>query len=130
MLDTNAVSAFMHGRSRTLDEAIAAHDRFDLCISAVSYGETLFGMAMRPEARRLAKAAHALFDNVDIVPWTSETAATYGQLRSAMRRAGIGLEPLDLMIAAHAVSLGATLVTSDTAFLHIPGLNVEDWTKA
>lgn len=52
----------------------------------------------------------------------------YGELRAAMRRIGRGLQPLDMLIAAHALEAGAVLVSSDSAFRHVPGLAVEDWT--
>jgi tRNA(fMet)-specific endonuclease VapC len=45
-----------------------------------------------------------------------------------MRRAGKALQPLDMLIAAHALDAGATLVTNGRAFRHVPGLEIEDWT--
>jgi tRNA(fMet)-specific endonuclease VapC len=128
MLDTNAISLFMHGRSRSLDGEIAGRSRTQLCISAISYGETLYGLAHRPDASRLARAAAKLFEMVRIMPWSIATAEYYGPFRADMRRTGISLQPLDLLIAAHALEAGATLVTSDAAFRHVPGLTVEDWT--
>lgn len=128
MLDTNAVSAFMHGRSRSLDRQISIRSRTELCVSAISHGETLYGLANRPEAGRLAKAAAGLFDRVEILPWTSETAGVYGDLRAKLRQIGKPLPPLNLLIAAHALETGAILVSSDRAFRHVPGLTIEDWT--
>jgi tRNA(fMet)-specific endonuclease VapC len=128
ILDTNAVSVFMHGRSSILDGEIAARSKPSLAISAITYGETLYGLRNRPEAIRLAAAADMLFAMVDILPWTVEAAETYGLLRAEMRRTGRSLQPLDMLIAAHAVSAGAVLVTADRAFKHVPGLEVEDWT--
>lgn len=128
MLDTNAVSSFMHGRNVELDTRIAAHTKSTLCISAVTYGETMYGVRNRPEAVRLAAAAEILFKMVDILPWTVEVADSYGELRATMRRAGASLQALDMLIAAHAVSAGAVLVTADKAFRHVPGLEIEDWT--
>ncbi len=128
MLDTNAVSVFMHGRSAALDIKIANYRKPVLSISAITYGETLFGLRNRPEAVRLAATADILFELVDILPWTAEVADSYGILRAEMRRAGISLQPLDMLIAAHAVSAGTVLVTADKAFRHVPGLETEDWT--
>jgi tRNA(fMet)-specific endonuclease VapC len=127
MLDTNAVSVFMHGRSKAVDHEIAVRRKPELCISTITYGETLYGLANRPAALHLAVAAEMLFQMVDILPWTTDTARAYGQLRAAMRRSGLSLQPLDMLIAAHAVSVGATLITSDRAFLHVPELKIADW---
>ena len=128
MLDTNAVSVFMHGRSSALDNEVAARVRPSLTISAITYGETLYGLRNRPEATRLAVAANMLFGMVDILPWTAEAAESYGELRARMRRVGTALQPLDMLIAAHAVSVGAILVTADKAFRNVPGLELDDWT--
>ncbi len=129
MLDTNAVSMVMHGRSRVLDQRIAAHGRSELCISAVTLGETQYGLRNRPDAVRLAAAARLFLDRVEVLPWTAQTALTYGQMRADMRRAGLAMQSLDMMIAAHALSIEATLVTRDTAFRQIPGLSVADWSQ-
>ena len=127
MLDTNAVSAFMHGRSTTLDWRISAYGKAELCVSVVTYAETRYGLAQRPEAKRLAAAADALFDLVEILPWTAEVACRYGEMRAQLRREGRMLQPLDMLIAAHALEAGATLVTTDRAFRVVPGLMVENW---
>lgn len=127
ILDTNAVSAFMRGRSSSLDSEIASREKSSLAISAITYGEILYGLRNRPEAVRLAAAANVLFAMVEVLPWTAEAAESYGLLRAEMRRAGRSLQPLDMLIAAHAVSVGAVLVTADRAFRHVPGLAVEDW---
>lgn len=128
LLDTNAVSIFMHGRSSSLDDQVFARSKPELCVSAISYGEILYCLASRPEAVRLAATAAKLFELVDILPWTPETALRYGGLRAAIRRAGKTLQPIDMLIAAHALEAGAVLVSSDRAFLHVPGLTVVDWT--
>lgn len=130
MLDTNAVSTFMHGRSRSLDAAISIRRQSELCISAITQGETLFGLANLPHARHLHLVATTLFEMVDVLPWTAKTASAYGKLCAGMKRCGLALQPLDMLIAAHALESVATLVTSDKAFRHVPGLVVEDWTAA
>ncbi|WP_309084724.1 PIN domain-containing protein [Chelativorans sp.] len=55
-----------------------------------------------------------------------EVADRYGEVRAELRRLG-RIQPLDLLIAAHALQVGATLVTSDRAFQFVPGLAVENW---
>jgi tRNA(fMet)-specific endonuclease VapC len=96
-------------------------------MSAITHGELLFGLAKRPDATRLHLAVRELLRRIDVLPWDSAAAECYGTIRAAMTRLGKVLAPLDLLIAAHAVSLGAVLVTSDGAFGMVGALPIEDW---
>jgi len=65
---------------------------------------------------------------ITVLPWTRQEAMTYGELRAELRAAGKSLENLDMLIAAHAISVGAIMVTSDRAFLYVAKLRgTEDW---
>ncbi len=128
MLDTNAVSAFMRGGNPHMDRKLSEIGEDRLVVSAISHGETLYGLTMNPGARRLWAAADYLFRTVTILDWTVDTSRRYGKLRAEMRRSGKTLQPLDMLIAAHALEAGATLVSRDRASRHVPGLTVEDWT--
>lgn len=130
LLDTNAVSAFMRANNPAFDRRMADVGEERLAVSAISHGETLYGLAMNPGAKRLWAAAEYLFRTVTILDWTVETSQRYGNLRAEMRRVGKALQPLDMLIAAHALETGATLVSSDRAFRSVPDLTVEDWTQA
>ena len=60
----------------------------------------------------------------------SEVARVYGRVRSELERRGKPIGALDTMIAAHALSLGAALVTNNLAeFRRVRGLRCEDWTR-
>ena len=126
MFDTNTVSYLMRGHENVEQIAFSKHHR-DLCISCVTEAELRYGIERRPEATRKAKMIYEFLNQVESLPWGRAEAATFGSLRAAMERSGKHLQPLDMLIAAHALSLGATLVTSDAAFRHVPGLAVEDW---
>ncbi len=64
-----------------------------------------------------------------MLPWNQQVADTYGLLRAELVSVGRSLSPLDLLIAAHALALGAVLVTNDQAMLRQTGLETEDWTR-
>ena len=68
-------------------------------------------------------AIDALFFKLQILPWGSKEAAAYGKLRAKLEAAGTVLSELDLQIAAHAIALGAVLVTNDNALRRIKELN-------
>ena len=128
MLDTNTVSHLMKEHP-AVTRHILAVPMASLSISAITEGELLFGLAKRPLARKLDTAVREFLRRVEVLPWERYTAECYGKVRAEMEGQGKSLAPLDLLIAAHALSVEAVLVTNDQAFLQIISLPVEDWTK-
>lgn len=128
LLDTNTISYASSGRSPAALSQISRQPVGNVFISAISYAEVKFGLVRRPAATRLMRSTEALFAEATIVPWTTSTAEIYARLRAGMQQLGKALSPLDMLIAAHAIEVGATLVSNDRAFAHVPGLTVEDWT--
>ena len=129
LLDTNAVSHLIKANP-ALAKRVTATPMADLCISAITEGELLFGLAKRPAARQLHAAVTEFLKRVDVLPWDSSAAEHYGKLRASMETQGKPLASLDMLIGAHAISSGAVLVTSDRAFQQIEDLIVEDWSEA
>jgi len=127
MLDTNTVSHLIKEHPAVARRVVAA-PMASLCISSITEGELLFGLAKRPDAKQLHLAVREFLRRVDILPWDSATAERYGTVRADMARQGKILAPLDLLIATHALSVGAVLVTNDHAFGQVANLVVEDWT--
>ena len=128
MLDTNTVSLIFRLTSSVLSN-LSKVSHSSLAVSAITEGELRFGAARRPDATRLHAAIDDFLLRVPILPWDSDAALHYAHLRAALEREGKPLGNLDMLIAAHALSVGATLVTSDRAFGRIKGLEIEDWTK-
>jgi tRNA(fMet)-specific endonuclease VapC len=130
MLDTNAVSAVMRGNP-LMDERLLQLDPADWCISAVTHSEICYGLALRPEATTLIRAADAFLAVATTLAWDSAAAAGHGRLRAQLRQAGTPIGDFDEMIAAHALSVGAVLVTdNERHFRRIPGLPVENWIRS
>lgn len=127
MLDTNTVSHLIKEHPGVVRHVVAT-PMAALCISAITEGELLFGLAKRPDAKRLRLAVQEFLRRVDVLPWDSAIAKHYGALRANMARQGKILAPLDLLIATHALGAGAVLVTNDRAFGQVASLHVEDWT--
>jgi len=127
MLDTNTVS-YLIKEDPCVAQRVMAVPMASLCISAITQAEMVFGLARRPDAKRLHVAVREFLRRVDVLPWNSLIAECYGVLRSDLERQGNMLASLDLLIAAHALGVGAALVTNDMAFRQVPNLLVENWT--
>ena len=128
MLDTNTASWLLKGQSRVVARLEAAPPE-RLCLSVVTEAELLYGVAKRPEARKLRAAVDELLATIEVLDWSSATARRYGAIRAELERRGKPLGALDLLIAAQALEHDAVLVTNDRAFGAVPGLRLKDWTR-
>lgn len=129
MLDTHTVSFLMRGNP-DVDARLLQRQPNTWCISAVTHSEICFGLALRPDATRLARAAQAFFAAATTLPWDVAAAQAHGNLRAKLRMAGTPIGDMDEMIAAHALSIGAVLVTDNTKhFEHVEGLVLENWLR-
>lgn len=119
LLDSNIVIAVTLAIGADLRRRMAAADEGDIVTSAVVYAEVVYGSVRgKPPPFALLEA---LIDEVPILPFDHRAARAYATL--PFRRASY-----DHLIAAHALSLGLTLVTdNETHFVDIPGLKVENW---
>ena len=126
LLDTNVASAILRQQEPVCTRA-ASVPLSSLAISSVTSGEMHYGLAKRPQATALAKLVHEFLRYTDILPWNDTIAPHYGTLRAALKAKGITIAPLDLMIAAHALAIDATLVSGDQALTTIDILKIEDW---
>ena len=127
MLDTNMVSHLIKAHPAVVGRMVGV-PMASLCISAITEGELLFGLAKRPEAKQLHLVVTEFLRRVDVLPWDSTVAQRYGPVRARLQEQGKSLAPLDLLIAAHAFHAGMVLVTNDRAFGQVAGLDLEDWT--
>ncbi len=129
MLDTNAASAALRG-TPGMDERLERLDPSQWCISAVTRAELRYGLALKPEATKLAQYVEAFLQAATTAPWDPAAADAHGLLRARLRRDGTPIGDFDEMIAAHALSLNAVLVTDNTRhFQRVDGLVLENWIR-
>lgn len=129
MLDTNTASAALRGTAG-LDQRLEQLEPTEWCISAVTHSEMRFGVALKPEAHRLAQYVEAFLQAATTAAWDEAAADVHGRLRAALRSRGTPIGDFDEMIAAHALALGAVLVTDNTRhFERVDGLALENWVR-
>ena len=126
LLDTNTVS-YVFRQQGAVAQRLAACKLGTVFLSAITEAELRYGIARHPQARRLETAVHELLLRLDVLPWTSDVAKTYGTLRAALEKTGISVALHDLQIAAQALHEGMVLVSHDRVFGRVPGLKVVDW---
>ena len=129
LLDTNVVSFHIRGSSAALQNRLRRVKASTVALSVVTEMEIRFGLARNP-GLRIAPLVEQFLDAMTILPLDSEVARAYGRIRAELEKGGRPIGPLDTMIAAHAVAVGATLVTNDVReFRRVRGLRVADWTR-
>lgn len=129
LLDTNTASYIIKGNVPGVRERLLKVPMSRLLISAVTEAELLYGAARKREAVRLKTAVDEFLLRVDSLPWDSNAARQYADLRAALEFAGTPMGNLDMMIAAHALAAEAVLVSNDPSFRRLKHLKIEDWTE-
>src|SRR5271170_389778 len=126
LLDTNTASYVIKGNFPRVRERLLKVPMAEVGISAVTEAELRFGVARKPEAVRLKTAVEEFLLRVEVLPWDSEAAQQYAQVRANLERIGEPMGNLDMMIAAHALAAQVVLVTHDHVFRRIKRLKIED----
>jgi len=130
MLDTNSVSYALKANPPSVREHLRRVPMAQVCVSSITEAELLFGLALKPEATKLAELVNQFLLGVTVLAWDSVAAKAYADLCSASRKRGRPLATMDMLVAAHAFATGLTLVTSDRSFRSLrPRLRLTDWSK-
>ena len=128
MLDTNMFSYIAKARSIAAQTRFRNEDAWQrIYISSITEAELLYGIQKAGLSSTHATAVLQLLGEVEVLPWGSDQASQYGLLRARQERLGKTLDSLDMLIAAHAMSVNTTLITADKAFSNVAGLQVENW---
>lgn len=127
LLDTNIISDLLHDPDGRAARHIERVGHREICTSIVVAAELRYGCAKKGSAKLLARV-ESLLDTIPVLPLDIPVDAEYGGIRAELEAAGETIGANDLLIGAHAHSLGLTLVTGNTReFTRIRGLKVENW---
>lgn len=127
LLDTNICIYIINHRPEKVLKRFYQYEIGDIGTSAISAGELAFGVEKSGSTRNRVALAK-FFTPLEILPFDEKAIWHYGKLRAALQRQGNLIGPLDMLIAAHALSLSMTLVTNNTKeFSRIENLALENW---
>ena len=128
MLDTNMIAYAKNRRPTIVLERLLMHEPSEIAVSSITMAELEFGIqnSSRPEQNRMALML--FMAGISILPFDTNAAMEYGDIRYKLKEQGMLIGGNDLLIAAHARSLGITLVTHNTReFSRVENLRIEDW---
>jgi tRNA(fMet)-specific endonuclease VapC len=131
MLDTDICSYVMKRSNDVLLKRLQKLPTSDVCVSVITKSELLYGVEVSPRQQQDEAALNAFLSYVEVLDFPDQASSHYAQVRSNLKKLRTMIGANDLFIAAHARSLGLTLVTHNTReFGRVPRLVTEDWTIA
>ena len=113
LLDTDTASYLIKGRTPQVEARLSAIPPSMVCLSVVTQAELLYGLKALPPAHRLHAGVRQFLKIIRILPWDSDAAAFYADIRHQLVTKGQTIGEMDMMIAAHALAAGAVLVTNN-----------------
>ena len=132
LLDTNTL-AYLINRSpgsERIKRRLSGRSPGEVCLSAITLSEVRYGLARGDVSLERREALDELLDLFQPEDYPAAAARDFGEIRAHLERAGQRIGPYDLLIAAHARHLRATLVTNnEREFRRVPGLAVQNWLK-
>src|SRR6516165_9247159 len=127
MLDTNIISGLMKSHQGPAAKRVMAVGEDRICTSIIVAAELRYGCA-KSGSKRIIKAVEDVLGEITVLPFEAPADAEYGLIRSELERTGQPIGGNDLLIAAHACAVNATVVTANVGeFARIGRLNVENW---
>jgi tRNA(fMet)-specific endonuclease VapC len=130
MLDTDICSYVMKRSHDALLRHLQKVPVSDVCVSVVTKCELLYGVEVSPRRQQDEAALNAFLNYVEVLDFPDNASSHYAQIRAQLKKSGKMIGANDLFIAAHARSLGLTLVTHNTQeFRRVHKLAIEDWTS-
>ncbi|MBC7949797.1 MAG: type II toxin-antitoxin system VapC family toxin [Chitinophagaceae bacterium] len=128
MLDTNICSYILKNHPATVKQKFEEVGTENICISTIVLAELYYGAARHPKGVAIRREIDDFVSRLVVIPWDEIAADHYGAVRSSLEKVGTPVGAMDMLIAAHARSCGATLVTNNLReFDRINGLTALSW---
>ena len=128
MLDTDTCSYVMRRSHDGLLKRLSKVPVDDVCMSVITKAELLYGVEVSPKRRQDEAAVEALLRYVEVLDFPDEASSHYAKIRADLKTRGAMIGANDLLIAAHARSLGLTLITNNAReFRPVRHLTIDNW---
>lgn len=128
LLDSNVCIYLMRGKHRGVAERVRAHSEDGLAVYSITLAELRFGAEKSSDPLHHHALIGQILSPLTILPFDFRAADKYGEVRADLERRGQPIGPLDMLLAAHALSEGLIFVTHNTSeFQRVKGLQLEDW---
>ena len=129
MLDTDMCSYIIKEHPESVRQRFQTLAMEQLCVSVVTYAELIYGVERSSSKQINRPIIEDFVRHLDVMDWDTEAADQYGVIRAALEPAGTPIGAMDMMIAAHAKSIKAVLVTNNQKhFTKVKGLKTDNWT--
>ena len=113
MLDTNICIYIIKKNPKKVLEKFDFLNVGDVAISSITLSELTYGVEKSLHSKKNSAALHEFILPLEVLSFDENAAYHYGSIRAALEKKGQSIGPLDLMIAAHALSIDTTLVTNN-----------------
>ncbi len=128
MLDTNTCIYIIKRRPQAVLERFASHPVGVIGVSVMTLAELEYGASKSSNPARNREALEQFVLPLEIAAFDRPATVTYGKIRALLEKRGRPIGSMDLLIAAHALTLGVRLVTNNVKeFTRVPNLRVENW---
>ena len=128
MLDTNICIYVIKNKPSWVKEKFSSLSPIDLCISSITTSELLYGAEKSKYPAKNKEALERFLSPLNIVDYGYKASLAYGKIRTFLEKTGNIIGSMDLLIAAHALSLNVTIITNnEKEFKKVKNLKVENW---
>ncbi len=128
LIDTNICIYIMNNRPADVIEKFKKVNMGEIGVSTITISELQYGIAKSQHRKKNQIRLNEFIAPLEILPYDNAAAKTYGDIRFHLEKIGQPIGPLDLLIAAHAMSQNLIIVTNnDKEFVRIRNLKVENW---
>lgn len=130
MLDTNTCIYIIKQKPPDVIERFNHTEISEIGISSITLSELFYGVSKSSKPEQNQMALTQFIAPMEILPYDDEASQYYGDLRAHLEKQGTPIGSLDMLIAAHTLSIACTLVTNnEKEFIRIPNLKIDNWAK-